>query len=211
MRHTFTLLTLLTVGAPAFAQKPVRKPPADGTEFKLAPDAPKYVTADIEFRDPTGAKWPNFFYGKPAAAGTFTFHSKTPSAAFTLTCDKMAQKLGDQSRRVLGDITPEDKPPAVAFALTKCGEVKPIANPEKNGPKEQFASEGTLTVGGKPAKVAGSGTWKFNYGKDGEFPESIQLSLRFDAKGTDLGLKSPDPVQVTVSCVAFKDLPAAKK
>ena len=40
--------------------------PAPLTDFRVTSAFPKYLTADIEFRDPTGAKWPNFFYGKPA-------------------------------------------------------------------------------------------------------------------------------------------------
>ncbi|MBY0460157.1 MAG: hypothetical protein K2V38_22805 [Gemmataceae bacterium] len=218
MRHAFCLLAAVALLAfapvPVLAQKPTRKPPADGTEFKLSPDAPKHATADVEFRDPSpgdGARWPNFCYGKPTAPGTFTFHSQKPAGAFAVACDKMAQKLGDQSRRVLGDIAPEGQPPAVAFALTRCGEVRPIDKPEKNGPKEQFPAEGTLTVGPRTVSVKGTGTWAFQYGKDGEFPESLSLTFAFDVKGADLGLKAPEVVRVTARVVAYKELPAGKK
>jgi hypothetical protein len=204
---TRAAVALLLLAAPAAAQKPARKPPPDGTVFRLAPDAPKHATADVEFRDPDDKRWPNFFYGKPAAAGTFTFDAKKPAGAFTLTCDKMAQKQGEQARRVLGDVTPEGAVPAVTFTLTKCGEVAAAKDADKNAPKEAFPVEGTLAVGGKAAAVAGVGTWKWNYGKDAEVPESVQLTLRFAVKGTDLGLPSADPVRVTVGCVAYKDLP----
>ncbi|MBA4068177.1 MAG: hypothetical protein C0501_31650 [Isosphaera sp.] len=199
---TRAAVALLLLAGPAAAQKPARKPPPDGTVFRLAPDAPKHVTADVEFRDPDEKRWPNFFYGKPADKGTFTFDAKRPAGSFTLKCDKMAQKQGDQARRVLGEVAPEGAVPAVTFTLTKCGEVAAA--------KDAFPVEGTLAVGGKTAAVAGTGTWKFNYAKDAEVPESVQLTLRFAVKGTDLGLSSADPVRATVGCVAYKDLPAKK-
>ncbi len=210
LRLALAAAVLALAPAAAVAQKVAKKPPADGAAFKLSPAAPKYVTADVEFRDPTDAKWPNFFYGKPAADGTFTYSAKQPGGTFTLLCDKMAQKTGDQSRRVLGGIAPEGTVPAVTFTLTGCGPV--AANPAaaKNAPKEQFPVKGTLVVGGKSVSVAGTGTWRWSYGKDGEFPESVQLAFAFPVKGQDLGVPL-DTVAVTVSVVAYKELPAGKK
>ena len=96
-------LALVAVAAPA-ADTKGRPLPEPGAVFRLRPDWPRYATCEVEFRDPADVLWPNFFYGRPAAAGSFTFDPAEPKAAFRVTCDHRAQRHGDQGRRVLGEI-----------------------------------------------------------------------------------------------------------
>src|SRR4051812_40576906 len=110
-RFCLALLLGLLCVTPGTAEKKNRMPPAPGTVFRLSAKAPSYVTCDVEFRDPSDALWPNFFYGKPAGDGTFTFHPAAPKASFSLRCDTMVQRNGDQGRRLLGELVKDGRPP----------------------------------------------------------------------------------------------------
>src|SRR5262245_43912168 len=113
-------LTLGVLAAPA-ADTKGRRLPEPAAVFRLRPDWPRHVTCDVEFRDPADVLWPTFFYGKPAAAGTFTFDPVEPQAAFRVTCNHRAQKHGDQSRRVLGELLGGDPGPVVTFEVKALG------------------------------------------------------------------------------------------
>ena len=95
------LAPLLALACTAHAQEPP-------TVFAVTSAFPKYVAADIEFRDPTGAKWPNFFHGKPATdSGVISLEAAKPAANFTLLCDKMAQDRGARPRGEGGRVPPQ--------------------------------------------------------------------------------------------------------
>jgi len=200
----------LAFSAAASAQKTKQSLPKDGETFKVAPELPKHVTCDVEFRDPKDEKWPNFFYGKPAAAGTFVWSSKGVTGGFSMNCDKMAQRQGDQDRKVLADILIDGKAPAVAFTATQFGAVTSEKD-AKGKPVESFPVRGQLKIGDKTAELSGTGKVKWNYPKDAEFPDHAQLTMKFEVKGTDLGLKSAEPVQVIASAVVYKELVAPPK
>jgi hypothetical protein len=210
MIRSVCIIALLVASAPGgFAQKPKPKPPADGTAFKLAPDAPKWVTGDIEFRDPADEKWPNFFYGKPSAAGVFTWDAKEPKGTFAFTFDKMAQKQGDQDRKVLAELLKEGQIPAVQLAVKGFGSVTQEKD-EKGKPVEVFPVRAALTLAGKVAEVNGTARVKWQYAKDAEFPEGAQLVMVFATTGDKLGLKSLGELKVTAFVTTFKDLPKKK-
>jgi hypothetical protein len=179
------------------AEKKTRLPPAPGTVFRLSPSYPGYVTCEVEFRDPSESFWPNFFFGKPAGEGTFTFDPAAPKAAFSLRCDTMAQRNGDQSRRLLGELVKESKPPVVSFTVTALGKpatesVEVAGKGGKPGKKtvEYTPAEGVLDVGGKKVSVSGKAAFHYAWGKTGETPESVTIDIRFRLQGSNLGLKN---------------------
>jgi hypothetical protein len=201
---TFAVL-FVAVSANVQAQKVEKKLPADGAVFTLKPESPKWVTADIEFRDASKAKWPNFFYGKPAAAGTFTWNATSPTGQFTVRCDKMAQKQGDQSRKVLAGKLAAGTVPVVEFTFESGGTLKKDQD-AKGKPIEMFPFTGKLVVGDAVVKLAGTASIRWQYAKDADRPESVQLTMTGTVKGSPLNDRV-DTIDVTVSVVAY----AAKK
>ena len=189
MKTFFCLAVLLSVNLRA-ADAPAPSP----ADFRVTAAFPKYVTADIEFRDPTGAKWPNFFYGKPANnAGIISLDTAKPAANFALLCDKMAQDRGDQSRRVLGDLCPPEKPPVLTLTITAVGPLQPAAAGGKNKNAVRSDLTGTLEIAGRklPVKVA---TTLLNHdGKGDEKNRALMLDGHCTLKATDLGLKALPP------------------
>ena len=193
----FALLLALNVSA---------QEPAPPTEFRVTSAFPKYVTADIEFRDPTGAKWPNFFHGKPANdAGAISLDPAKPAASFALLCDKMAQDKGDQSRRVLGALP---QPLAATLTITAMTAPQPAA---KSKSKATHTAEltGTLELAGRKLPVrAQAGCWLHD-GKGDEKNRALMLDGAFSIKGTDLGLRDVAQVSVRFGLTAFPPQPAA--
>jgi hypothetical protein len=182
------LFTLLL--APCFsvgAQEPA-------TSFTVTSAFPKYVTADIEFRDPTGAKWPNFFYGKPANdAGVISLNPATPTASFALLCDKMAQDRGDQSQRVLGELCAPEKSPVVMLTITKMGPVQPVVAKGKDKAGSTAELMGTLDIAGRKFPLKAQTTFRPHEGKGDEKNAALFLEGKFSLKASDLGLKSLAP------------------
>ena len=169
------------------------------TSYTVTSAFPKYVTADIEFRDPTGAKWPNFFYGKPANdAGVINLSPANPAASFALLCDKMSQDRGDQSRRVLGELCPPEKPPAVTLTVIKMGPVQPAAAGAKGKDKEASTAEltATLDIAGRKTPVKASTAFRRHDGKGDEKNAALMLDGRFALKASDLGLRTLAPAAV---------------
>jgi hypothetical protein len=200
-----------------------KDPPRAGTVFSFSATYPRHVTCDVEFRDPNEVRWPNFFYGKPAGDGTFTYDAKAPKAAFSLLCDRMCQRNGDQGRRVLGELCSDAKTPMVTFTATSMGpfQTETAETEGKGGKKgtkqvEYAPVEGTLDVDGRKVSVKGKATMRFGYPKDGTEPDSVYMDIRFTINGTDLGLKSPGaagPINVRVGTTAYltKGEPAKDK
>jgi hypothetical protein len=184
------------------------------TEFRVTSAFPKYVTADIEFRDPTSAKWPNFFHGKPANdAGVITLDPAKPAASFALLCDKMAQDRGDQSRRVLGELCPPEKPPAVTLTITALSALRPAVAGAKDKDKTSATADltGTLEIAGRKLQVTIATTFRNHNGKGDEKNIGLILDGKFTLKAAELGLKTPAagaPIDVRFGLTAYPSPPA---
>jgi hypothetical protein len=177
-------------------------PPVD---FRVTDAFPKYVTADVEFRDGTGAKWPNFFYGKPVGdAGHISLDAAKPAAAFTLLCDKMAQDKGDQSRKVLGEISTPEKPPAITLTVTGISALQPAAGKDKDKPALTADLTGTLEVAGRKTPFKAAATLRHHNGKGDEKNTALMLDARATIAPAALGLKAiTTPVEMRLGLTAY--------
>ena len=191
------LSLILLIALRAVAQEPAG-------EFRVTSAFPKYVTADLEFRDPSGAKWPNFFNGKPANdTGSMTFDPAKPAANFAVLCDKQAQDKGDQSRRVLGDLP---LPLTAALSVTAMSPLQPAG--KVKGSKATHTAEltGTLEIAGRKLPIkAQTGFW-VSEGKGDEKNRALMLDGRCTVKAADLGLKSlppAAPIEVRFGLTAY--------
>ena len=208
---------LACIALPASAQK-TAKLPAAGTVFKFSSAAPRYVTCDLEFRDPTEAKWPNFFFGKPGGDGQLVFALEGSKVDVVLNCPTMVQRNGEQERRLFGELCKE-KAPAVSFAISSMGKwtsetVDSIDNKGKKVTKtvDFVPTEGTLDVGGKTVKVKGKSTLKFQFEKGSDTATSVAFDTRFTLRGGDLGLAAvPGEIQVRAGTTGYVELPTGKK
>jgi len=218
-RTTKTLLvaalaTPVIAAAPAAARssKP-KKAPVEGQEFRFSPKGPKYVTCDVEFRDPDGAMWPMFFYGRPSRDGSYTFRAQSPSASFSFTCDKMCQPNGDQSRKVLGELAGPGEPPTVSFEAksmgpfqTKTREYKDRKGRTKKKSYEYSMMKGVLTVRGKRIDIEGEATCKYRYDRNATKPSSVYIEATFMVAKHDLGLRTaavPEELRVRIGTSAY--------
>jgi hypothetical protein len=196
------------------ADKKGKQSPAPGTIFHFSPSSPRYVTCDVEFRDPGDNLWPNFFYGKPAADGTFVFDAGKPTASFTLVCDTMVQRNGDQGRRVLGELVKAGKPPVVKLTVQSLGAVRTeFVEAGKGGKKSDYhPAQLVLDVDGKKVTVPGKVTSKFAYAKGSDTPESVYLEIQFTLEPRNLGLKNGLAViECRAGATGFVQLDAGKK
>jgi hypothetical protein len=199
------LVPLALVGAESADKKP--RFPAAGTEFRFSPDQPKYATCDVEFRDPTEVLWPSFFYGKPAAAARISSDPAGPAGSFSLLCDQMAQRNGDQSRRVLGELVKDGKPPTVRLTVKELGKLRTemveIAGKGGKKPVEYAPARADLEVAGRkvPVEARASYNWKFGRGDN---PESVAIELSFRLKPADLGLtRITGPIECRAGIIGF--------
>jgi hypothetical protein len=205
MRSIFALLLVLT---------PIARAQEAAPAFTVTAAFPKYVTADIEFRDPTGAKWPNFFYGKPGPnPGIISLDPAKPAASFTLLCDKMSQDRGDQTRRVLGELCPPEKAPAVTLTITALGAFQPPAPGAKDKNKASATADltGTLEIAGRKVPVKAATALRNHDGKGDEKNAALMLDGKFSLKAADLGLKTLPPgatVEVRFGLTAYPSPPA---
>ena len=179
-------------------------------EFRVSSAFPKYVTADIEFRDATGAKWPNFFYGKPVGdTGLISLDAAKPAAAFTLLCDKMAQDKGDQSRKVLGELSAPEKPPVVTLSVTSLGPLQPAAGKEKDKPEFTADLTGTLEIAGRKTPFKAAATLRHHSGKGDEKNIALMLEARATLFPAALGLKAiTTPLEMRLGLTAYPPQPA---
>jgi hypothetical protein len=185
----------------AFSLRAFAQDPGLPIEFRVTSAFPKYVTADLEFRDPTGVKWPTFLYGKPAnESGKIVLDAAKPTAVFALLCDKVAQDKGDQSRRVLGSL-----PQPLTATLTITG-IGPLAVMEKgkNGKPGQVAElTGTLEIGGKKIPVKATTSLSHHDGKGDEKNQALMLNGQMALKGSDVGIPSLLSIEVRFGLTAF--------
>lgn len=197
---------LFLASTTATARDKVKRSPVEGQTFTLSPSTPKHVTCDVEFRDPTGEKWPMFFYGRPASDGRYVYSAQRPTASFTVKCDHMCQPKGDQSRKVLGELVKGDTPPVVTFAVTaasaireKTAEYVDSRGRKKTKKYEYSIMKGVLDVGGRKSNVEAEATFKYRYGRNATAPESVYIEAKFTMRGKDLGLREADaPAEVSV-------------
>jgi polyisoprenoid-binding protein YceI len=187
------IIALLALAAAAPAQEAA-------TEYHVTSAFPKYVTADIEFRDPSGAKWPKFFYGKPAnESGRIVFDPAKPAANFALLYDQMAQDKGDQSRKVLGELP---HPLTAALTITAMGAIEPVA---KSKDKSTHTAElaGTLEIAGRKIPVKAPASFRRHDGKGDEKNPALMLDAQFTIRAATLGLKAPGDVAVRFGLTAY--------
>jgi hypothetical protein len=200
--HALALLLSL-VGCALRAAEALAPPP---TDFRVSSAFPKYITADIEFRDPSGKKWPNFFHGKPSTeAGYLRLGPGQPAAAFTLLCDKMAQEKGDQSRKVLGEMCAPDKPPVVTLTVAGLGPIVSVAKNGQDKAGQTAELSGTLDVAGRKVPVKAAATFR-HHRKGDEKNLALMLDGQFTIKAADLGLKTlpaSAPIAVRFSLTAY--------
>jgi hypothetical protein len=210
------VVSLVTVAPAADKKLPE---PAAGTKFHVMAGFPKYVTADIEFRDPTDKLWPNFFYGKPDQDGALLSDPKQPTAQnIVLKCDHLAQKNGEQDRRVLGELLTAGKSPVVRFTLKA---LQPLQSETvkvevKEGKFQDkvvnfFPAEGTLDLDGKALPITGKLTLKPNYDKDKTKVEALYAEVTATVPGSTLGLKAVPTVAIRVGFTGYADTKDAKK
>lgn len=192
-----TLLLLTTLAALA---QPASTPPTPQA-YQLSPDFPRYHTAHIEFRDPSGARWPSFLYGKPAGNGTLTL--TPPAASFSLVLTNRPQKNGDQSRRVLGELFQTPAQGAATVRITGLGPVTAGTAPETM----QTTFLGTLEINGKQIPINAPATLKLNKaGRGDEKNEAILADFTLQTSPTTLGLRtlpSESPITIRIALSAY--------
>jgi hypothetical protein len=216
-RLAFVLLAVVLVPAAFGADKKATLPPA-GTTYYLSADYPKYVTADLEFRDAAGEKWPTFAYGKAADGGTFVYDPSRPKASFALVCDRMCQPRGDQSRRILGETIVDEKPPVITFTVKSLGPMRTevVEYTDRKGKtrtrEETFCdADAVLAVGSHAAPVKA----RFTVRVPGRHEkETAYLESTFTVTGRALGLSAPGstgPIEVRAAVSAYPTKTAPPK
>ena len=77
--------------------------PVEGQVWRIGDQ--ECTTVMVSVRDEHDKMWPSWLSGKGVKGGTFTFGKNTPEANFTLDAPGIQQDFGDQSDRVLGELT----------------------------------------------------------------------------------------------------------
>ncbi|MFO8012457.1 MAG: hypothetical protein R6X20_04030 [Phycisphaerae bacterium] len=219
-RPALVLLAVFLAATACRADKKKSTLPPAGTTYSLSADYPRYVTADIEFRDAAGKKWPTFAYGKPADGGTFVYDPSRPKASFALVCDRMCQPRGDQSRRILGETIVDEKPPVITFTVKSLGPMRTetIEYTDRKGrtkTREETCcdADAVLAVGSHAVPVKARFTIRIPGRHE---KETAYLEATFTVTGRALGLKAPGstgPIEVRAAVSAYptKTAPPKKK
>lgn len=190
-RWTFLLLALSCLASTHAAAAAPASPAPPVPIFRVISTFPKYNTADVEFRDPSGAKWPSFFYGKPATETGFLNLTPTkPAATFTLLCDKMSQDRGDQSRKVLGELCAPEKSPTVTLTITAMTPPQDAPATGKDKGTQTTELTGTLDLAGRKIPIKATTKLRHHNGKGDEKNAALLLDGRFTLTAADLGLKA---------------------
>lgn len=212
-------IVLSAASSPALAQEAKPEfPVAAGTDFHFY--GMLYVSGQIEFRDATGALFPNYWFERRGGvvSGKWTADPQNPKLTFSLTCHSLAQPGDSLDLKILSEVMPtaDNKPPAVGFDITRLVSTNP---PEMNQQKRWTQSatvEGILRVGDKPVKVP-AGLMRITYILDAHAmrgahmshaaESSLIMTIDFTVKGRDLGLtKTADrDVNVRVTSRAFSE------
>lgn len=197
-------------------------PPADGTTFVFKNDVPKWVTVEAEFRDEDGKMWPNFLYGKPVD-GTARYKTGDLEGHCTVACTEVSQPKGDQSRRVLGELFQDGKPPQLQFTLESLGKIQTTELAGKDGkghPQTRTVdfcqAKGTLDIAGKKIAITprvtfgfgkSQGIWRGS-GKVNQPTDALHLDVWATLKVSELGIKKLSPesqidVRISMSGIAL--------
>lgn len=177
--------------------------------YRVTSEFPKYVTAHVEFRDPSGARWPSFFYGKPVTNGVIRLNARQPAATFSLDCNQRPQRHGDQSRRVLGELFSTTNAGHVLLHITGMSELNSARN--TNGALSAMLT-GSLEMPGKTIPVNARAMLRPHAGKGDEKNEALMVDLQFETKAGELGLKTFDasaPIAVRTSLTAYSEAAVA--
>jgi hypothetical protein len=205
-------LVALLASAGLCADKKAQLPQA-GQEFVFSPEAPEYMTCNIDFRDPTDKLWPNFVGGR--GTGRLVYDVANPKGECTITFDRLNQKNGEQSRRVLGELIKPDQPFVVTLAVKSVGPFteETITETDGKGKTKQRSAllsllTGTLDVAGRKVPFETKAQVKVN-------PDNLYFELHWTLQGKDLGLKAEGatgPIEVFAGLTAFdlQSLPKKK-
>ncbi len=96
--------------------------PKSGTvTFEVAAAVKQLKAGRIEFRDPTGKLFPNYWYeGKYGdVRGKMVFDPKDPRLAFSLNCTGLCQPRDGMDLKILGGAMRPDAVPPVRFTATR--------------------------------------------------------------------------------------------
>ena len=177
-----------------------------GSVFQTSPTYPKYNTGHLEFRDPSGKKWPVFFFGKPSTSGRLDLAPQKPLLRLSWTFDQRSQRLGDQSRRVLGELLTATNLPVVSLELTQITGLKPVTgNAGVSGKDLEGQVQGTLTLG-KKIPIVGKAIFKFQDPKVDQRNPGVMVEILFTFSSADLELKQmTGPIDGRISLTAYRD------
>jgi hypothetical protein len=221
MKHAFALC-LAMAGAPLLASAQPAAPPAgdlpvpSGAVFHFF--GMVYVSGRIEFRDPSGALFPNYWYENKFGdlRGRMVFDPQKPVLDFSLNCTRLCQPNDGMDLKVLGEAMQPDRVPPVRFTATRIGPWQPASPEEKTGPYEKAPIQGELDVDGRKVAVRTVARIIYNTPGRGDMRgviandllgTSIHLAAEFTIKGRDLGLKkvADKDIRITVHSRAFTE------
>jgi hypothetical protein len=205
-------LVALSAAVPAHAQE-TAAPAPDGTPFHFI--GMVYLAGRIEFRDPTGEKWPNYFYeGKFGdVRGKLLFDAKQPRLNAALNCTRLCQPNDGMELKILGEVMKPEGAPPVRFTIASMGAWLPPAAPDKPGakaagPYDAAPIAGELDVDGRKVPVKCTAHFRWVSPKKGDLKglaansllgTSVHLTAQFTIKGRDLGLKAAAEKEIAVT------------
>jgi hypothetical protein len=207
---------LVAVVLPVWAQSkngPIL--PAAGQTFNFEEGTYRFVNNDAEFRDPTETKWPNFFWGK-GTGGQVVYQDGALKGQVTMTFSNATQPNGDQSRRVLGELSQNEKYPAVTINIKSMGPLgtKEVPAFDKHGNptgktrnESVYTPDAELKIGEKVVKI--NATIKAQFIAEKDQVNRLTLEVKAAIKAKDLGLKALPAEQEVVMTAWLNGGPAA--
>lgn len=218
MGRLISVVIVFSLISPAVAQKTMQQPPENGTVFRFDPKTPKFVTGDIEFRDPREESWPTFFFGRPSESSTFTFDAAKPSIKLSYLLDTQPQRNGDQDRRTLADLLTPGQSLPVTLSIENAGPwATKSVDRERKGKKvveteTYFPVHLTLMLGTWKATLNGEVQARWSYAKNATKPDTVQLTLHASTTGKELGLKdAARPIEINFHAIGYLDPAKARK
>ncbi len=171
--------------------------PTPGQIFKIEPK--KWVTADAEFRDPSGKLWPSFLYGKPES-GTFTFDPANPTLTATINCDNLVQPHGTPTGRVLTpNEIPDPKAAGLRLEILSIAPFQTRTETRTNGKKEEkrqtlyAPTECVLKFANQTIPLKAETQVTFQYPRDSTQANAVRLDTILSTTAKSLGLSNLSP------------------
>lgn len=185
--------------------------PKSGERFEINSKMPKY-DAVLFVYDADNKAWPSFCHGRPEDGGYWVYDDTKHRGAFEIHFDRIAQNLGDQSRRVLGETVVDGKTD-LGIKLISIGEAReikidfnddysPIAKSKRNpeGVNDVIRSPAVLEVTVRGTTVRADAEVRVKSGGK----TSICIDAFFTVDGKDLGLKlHPGPLNIHLWLKAY--------